>query len=194
MNPDLHFKTVMIGDSGVGKTTMVKQMAEGIFVNTHIPTVGPQFVTVDLVVEGESIRLELWDTAGQEVYRALVGFYAREAHGAILVVDCTAQSSLDSAPDWLKFIREESPSVKIILFVNKTDQEDLRTVTTADCEKFAAANGLEVVEGSARTGRRLPEAFEMLAGMMAANAPRKSEDDDRIIIKQGTGQSDGGCC
>jgi small GTP-binding protein len=182
----------MIGDSGVGKTTIVKWVSAGIFLSEHTPTIGGQFVTLEIIVEGTTVTLELWDTAGQEVYRALVGFYARDSQGAILVVDSTATPDLDSARDWLRFIRDESTSAKVLLFVNKIDRQADRILPTEICEKFAAANGLEVIEGSAKTGLHVREAFESLAAAMAAGlAPAPAIG---IPVASPSGQSGGSCC
>jgi small GTP-binding protein len=194
MAPTARFKTVMIGDSGVGKTTIVKWISEGIFISAHLPTIGSQFVTVEVSVEDQKICLELWDTAGQEVYRALVGFYARDARGAMFVIDSTREAGLDSAPDWLKFIREESPSAKVLIFVNKIDQEDARAIDSAAIEQFAQANGLEFVEGSAKTGHRLKEAFETLAQMMMLDLPQASDPKESLDMAAVQAESAGGCC
>jgi hypothetical protein len=96
MMEDPHYKVVMLGDSGVGKTALVNRISEGVFTDSHVPTVGSQFIALPLDLGGKKLTLELWDTAGQEVYRSLVGFYTREAIGFANKVDLDAQRVVSS--------------------------------------------------------------------------------------------------
>jgi small GTP-binding protein len=160
--PERRFKVVMIGDSGVGKTALVNRMSDDRFAPSHVPTVGSQFVTVSLTVDANDLVFELWDTAGQEVYRSLVSFYARDAKGAFVVLDITSTSSFNGLGEWVSFIRRESPSVKILVFANKTDLAGERRVNVQDIRDFAEANAVEFFEGSAKTGENVADAFERM--------------------------------
>lgn len=175
MADEPHFKVVMLGDSGVGKTALVNRISEGVFNEAHVPTVGSQFIALPLEVSKRKMTLELWDTAGQEVYRSLVGFYTREAKGAFLVFDVTSEQTFNSLAEWVKFANEATPGVKIILFANKIDLEDQRQVQTAQIKQFAQTNGIDYIEGSAKTGQNTVDAFERMGEMMlsteAANQP-----------------------
>lgn len=166
MADDPHFKVVMLGESGVGKTALVNRISEGVFNEAHVPTVGSQFIALPLEVSQKKMTLELWDTAGQEVYRSLVGFYTREAKGAFLVFDVTSEQTFNVLGDWIKFANEATPGVKIILFANKTDLDDQRTVKTEQIRQFAQANKLEFLEGSAKTGQNTVDAFEKMGELM----------------------------
>ncbi|KAK8882619.1 hypothetical protein M9Y10_045261 [Tritrichomonas musculus] len=172
---DIHFKVVMVGDSGVGKTALVNRISEGAFVNVHVPTVGSQFITLNLEIEGTKIVLELWDTAGQEVYRSLVGFYTREAKGAFLVCDITNKASFDGLHEWVNFITDAAPGVKIILFANKIDLSN-RLVTNEMLQEFSKSHNLEFFEGSAKTGENTTNAFERM-GELLLQHQRSNQND-----------------
>lgn len=191
---DLHFKIVMIGDSGVGKTALVNQISEGIFTDVHVPTVGSQFITLPLEIDKTNIVMELWDTAGQEVYRSLVGFYTREAKGAFLVFDVTSEESFQSLPEWITFVNEATPGVQIILFANKIDLPD-RKVSADDIQQFAKSNNLEVIEGSAKTGENAKEAFELMGDklLQSGNLP-KQEQVPMKLDQEESGKKKKKCC
>jgi small GTP-binding protein len=166
------FKVVMIGDSGVGKTAFVNRMLDGNFSPNHVPTVGSQFVTIELTVEGH----ELWDTVGQEVYRSLVGFYARDAKGEIVVADVTARGSYEPLLNWIKFIRTESPGAKLVVFGNKTDLPN-RAIRSDEFRAIADAQQTQVFEGSAKTGEHVADAFERMGEMFIVGIENNDQDD-----------------
>lgn len=166
MGEEPHYKIVMLGDSGVGKTALVSRISEGGFADTHVPTVGAQFVALPFQVDKTKLTLEVWDTAGQEVYRSLVSFYTREARGAFLVFDVTDEKTFTGLEQWIKFANEQAPGAKIILFANKTDLEEKRVVSSADIKEFASKNSIDVVEGSAKTGQNTQDAFEKMGMLM----------------------------
>lgn len=191
---DLHFKIVMIGDSGVGKTALVNQISEGIFTDVHVPTVGSQFITLPLEIDKTNIVMELWDTAGQEVYRSLVGFYTREAKGAFLVFDVTSEESFQSLPEWITFVNEATTGVQVILFANKIDLPN-RKVSADDIQQFAKSNNLEVIEGSAKTGENAKEAFELMGDrlLQSGNLP-KQEQVPMKLNQEESGKKKKKCC
>jgi small GTP-binding protein len=153
----------MLGDSGVGKTALVERISEDIFQDCHVPTVGAQFTSLQLAVGEQTILIELWDTAGQEVFRSLVGFYARDALGMILMFDLTHEATFEGLSQWVEFARSSSPQAIVVLFANKLDLVDQRKVTKEDAESFAEKNQLIYFEGSAKTGETIRDAFERLA-------------------------------
>jgi small GTP-binding protein len=161
-----HYKVVLLGDSGVGKTAIVERIAEDIFPKTHVPTVGAQFISLEVQIGDQFFILELWDTAGQEVFRSLAGFYARDAKGAFVLYDIANKESFTNVPKWLSFVTDHSPSAKIILFGNKIDLADDREVAKADGEALAAEKGLIFFEGSAKTSENVRDAFERMTELV----------------------------
>jgi small GTP-binding protein len=193
MGDDPHYKVVMLGDSGVGKTALVNRISEGAFSESHVPTVGSQFIALPLEVGSKKMTLELWDTAGQEVYRSLVGFYTREAKGAFLVFDVTNDQTFQGLPEWIKFVNEQAPGVKVIIFANKVDLEDQRVIASDKIQEFAKSNNVELVEGSAKLGQNTTDAFEKMGELMlttegSSAAPVTITADDAGHAKKK------GCC
>ena len=101
------FKVVLVGDSNVGKTSMLQRFAKDTFRNDIEPTVGPQFMSrlVELEDTGATMKLQIWDTAGQEKYRSVTPIYYRDAAAAICVFDVTSRQSLDDAEKWVEDLR-----------------------------------------------------------------------------------------
>jgi small GTP-binding protein len=190
MMEDPHYKVVMLGDSGVGKTALVNRISEGVFTDSHVPTVGSQFIALPLDLGGRKLTLELWDTAGQEVYRSLVGFYTREAKGAFLCFDVTSEQSYQGLPEWIKFVNEQAAGVKVIIFANKIDLESQRVVSSETIRDFAKSQGIELVEGSAKLGQNTTDAFEKMGELMLSTSSNAGpalviEADDKKTKQKG---------
>jgi small GTP-binding protein len=160
-------KVVLLGDTGVGKTVLVERALSDAFSGGHIPTIGAQFVPLEVAVGGVRANLEVWDTAGQERYRSLIGFYARGARGALVLYDMTCARSFEQIPAWFEFARAQSPDVRCVLFGNKADLADARAVTADQGEAMAERLGAPFFEGSARTAENVREAFERVALLVA---------------------------
>jgi small GTP-binding protein len=137
------------------------------------------------------MTLELWDAAGQEVCRSLVGFYTREAKGAFLVFDVTQESTFEGLAEWIKFVNEQAPGVKIIAFANKTDLEEQRVVSSDRIRQFGASQKIEVVEGSAKIGQNTTDAFEKMGELVAGS---ESNVEAGVAMKPPDKRKKKGCC
>ena len=114
-NYDLSFKIIVIGDSGVGKSCLTMKATKNYFENYYSPTVGFEFFTFNVKVKDKSIRLQIWDTCGQEVYRSLISSFYRNSSLAILVYSIDTEQSYKNLETWLNQIREHgNPDIKII--------------------------------------------------------------------------------
>jgi small GTP-binding protein len=163
------FKVVMIGDSGVGKTALVDQYLSSSFTDSGLATVGIDFHAATVVLDGEPVHLQLWDTAGQEKYRAITTQYMRGAGGVILVFAVSQRDSFDHIGVWKDLVDQMIGSrVSMILVGNKSD---LRERGVSEEEGLAVAQGydLEYFETSAKTGQNVKVIFEELARMMAVH-------------------------
>jgi small GTP-binding protein len=164
---DRHYKVIMIGDSGVGKTALVNRLSCNTFVSAHAPTVGGQFAAIPLDLGDRQLTVELWDTAGQEMYRSIVAFYAREAMGAFLVFDVTNADSFEGVPQWIDFANDNAPGVKLVLFANKTDLAEQRVISFDDILEFAHEHKLEFFEGSAYLNEHVQDAMRKMGELLA---------------------------
>ena len=134
---DLSFKLIIVGDSAVGKSCLSIKATRNYFEDFYSPTVGFEFLTFNVKVEDKTVKLQIWDTCGQEVYRSLISSFYRSASLAIMVYSIDNEDSFSNIEKWLNDIKTQSnPDVKIFLIGNKADLEDKRKITRAQGEKF----------------------------------------------------------
>ncbi|KAH0602322.1 uncharacterized protein H6S33_011236 [Morchella sextelata] len=167
-------KVVNIGDSGCGKSSLTIRLCEGRFTPTHDVTIGVEFGSRIIPCDPTSplpnppkIKLQIWDTAGQESFRAITRSYFRGATGALLVYDITRRDTFTHVQGWLEELRGAAePNISIILVGNKSDLAEgengggKREVGIEEAQEWARVNGVKaVVETSAKTGEGVEEAF-----------------------------------
>lgn len=162
---DVSFKVVVLGDSGVGKSCMVMQLAEGRFPTTMKATIGCDYAIKRVKVGQRVVKLDLWDTAGQETYRAVTRTFYREAHAAVLVYNLTKAETFQSVSGWLQDLRDYiEPSVPVYLAGNMRDLKDRQEVASEVGREFCRTHGLSgFAEVSAKTGFGLSELFSQVA-------------------------------
>ena len=156
----LSFKFVLVGDSAVGKTAMCKQFCEHKFDENQAQTVGLEFGTRSLDIKGTKVKLQIWDTAGQEKFHSITRNYFRSAMAVFLVFDVTNRDSFSHLSVWADDAMKLSPTSSIkVLVGNKTDLAEKRAVSTAEAQDFAEQNGLKFFETSALSGDRIEDTF-----------------------------------
>lgn len=154
------FKYIIIGDTGVGKSCLLLQFTDKRFQPVHDLTIGVEFGARMINIDNKQIKLQIWDTAGQESFRSITRSYYRGAAGALLVYDITRRDTFNHLTSWLDDARQHSNSnMTIMLIGNKADLEHRRAVTTEEGEQFAVENGLIFLETSAKTAVNVEEAF-----------------------------------
>ena len=121
---------LLIGSSGVGKSSLLVRFADDMFTDNFMPTIGVDFKIKTIEVDGKKIKLQIWDTAGQERYRAITNAYYRDAVGALLVYDITSEKSFESIEEkWRRELMDNAEENIVLLLVgNKSDLEDRREV------------------------------------------------------------------
>ena len=151
---DLSFKIIVIGDSGVGKSCLTSKAAKNSFEEYYQATVGFEFLTFNLKLDDNVIKLQIWDTCGQEIYRSLISNFYRNSSLAVLVYSIDNEQSFKNAETWLHELKEQSnPDVRIFLVGNKCDLEESRKVPKEEAEKFKNENKIDkFFETSAKTG------------------------------------------
>ncbi len=171
------FKYIIVGDSAVGKSCLLLRFVEQKFIPLHDVTVGVEFCNKTLQVPSKdgsekTIKVQIWDTAGQEQFRSITRSYYRGAAGALLVYDVTNRSSFEALEGWLKDMlagvgMEASPNgvsgMVIMLVGNKTDLEHKRKVSREEGEQFARDHGLLFIETSAKDNLNVSESFNETA-------------------------------
>jgi len=161
-NYDYTFKFIIIGDASVGKSCIMRQFIDQRFASDCPHTIGVEYGTkIVQTKEGKRVKLQIWDTAGQERFRAVTRSYYRGAAGVIIVYDTTKRMSFNNVGTWLNDAGSLAlPSTVKILIGNKVDLEDQRDITYQEAETFAADNDVRFLEGSAKTGKNIQEAFD----------------------------------
>ena len=159
------FRLILVGDSHVGKSCLLRRFKEGRFIEFNDPTVGVDFHTNMIQVENCMLKLQLWDTAGHERFRAITRSYYRNAVGVLLVFDVTDHDSFTKLPEWIDDILQSSkPNTPIFVLVgNKSDLDNKREVLSRDAHQYAQDHGMEYIETSARTGNNTDKVFNLLA-------------------------------
>jgi len=196
---DQLFKIVLIGDSGVGKSNLLKRYIKDMFSADEKSTIGVEFATKIVELgEGKRIKAQIWDTAGQERYRAITNAYYRRALGAMLLYDVASQQSFDHVEQWLTELREHaSRNVVVMLVGNKTDLGD-RKVATEEGQRFADAEGLLFMETSALSGDNVERAFlsilEAVNEQVALTDPEDTNQLPNTSLNLSHPQKSNGCC
>lgn len=171
---DYLFKIVIIGDSGVGKSSLLLRFAENSFTESYLTTIGVDFRFRTLTVGGKSVKLHIWDTAGQERFRTMTSAYYRGSDGIVLVYDTTDRDTFDHMDSWLAEVNRFSNDATCKLLVgNKSDLTAQRAVTSEEGQKKATSLGvLGFIETSAQSADKVDQAFSLIAAEMIKQADR----------------------
>lgn len=158
---DYIFKVVVLGDSGVGKTNILTRFTNNEFNSNSKTTIGVEFATKGVYIDNKYIKAQIWDTAGQEKFRAVTSVYYRGAMGALLVYDITKEQSFTNLQIWMRELYDncDRGSMTVMLIGNKCDLEQMREVSAEKAKKFAEKNGIAFLEVSALDNINISEAF-----------------------------------
>ncbi|VDP24140.1 unnamed protein product [Schistosoma margrebowiei] len=158
------FKYIIIGDTAVGKSCLLLQFTDQRFQPVYDLTIGVEFGARMVNIGDKQIKLQVWDTAGQESFRSITRSYYRGAAGALLVYDVTRRDTFNHLASWLQDARQHaSPNMVITLVGNKCDLDARREVKQEEAEAFARENNLLFLETSAKTGVNVEQAFATTA-------------------------------
>ena len=157
---DFIFKVLLLGNSDVGKSSMLLRFVDSVWNDAFTPTIGVDFKVKTLDINNKRVKMQIWDTAGQERFRTVVSTYFRGAHGILLLYDVTNKDSFKNLENWLIEIEKNSnQKVLKILIGNKCDLTEDREITTEEGQTFANRNGMEFMETSAKMNTNVSEAL-----------------------------------
>lgn len=160
---DYLMKFIIIGDSGVGKTCFLMRFADDSFTASHISTIGIDFKIKPVVIDGKRIKLQIWDTAGQDRFRTITQTYYKGAMGVILTYDCTDEKSFNNVKSWMKQLEAHAtPGVTKVLIGNKCDSPD-KKIDISKGQALADEYHMKFFETSAKNNINVKETFYYLA-------------------------------
>ena len=199
---DYKLKLVVVGDSGVGKTNLIKRFANNTFNSNSKATVGVEFISKSFKINNTIFKIEIWDTAGQERYKSITAAYYKGAKGALVVYDITSKISFENIDKWMLEIKDKSSKdLKLMIIGNKSDLKDGRQVSNEEAMRKAKDTGIALMETSALDSTNVKEAFhdllkEMYKEMSAKIAKvEESLNDNKEAVQLETNEGKKkGCC
>eukprot|EP00766_Chilomastix_caulleryi_P005010 gnl/Chilomastix_caulleri/640.p1 GENE.gnl/Chilomastix_caulleri/640~~gnl/Chilomastix_caulleri/640.p1 ORF type:complete len:192 (-),score=34.29 gnl/Chilomastix_caulleri/640:325-900(-) len=164
MQKSTQCKLVLLGDTGVGKSSLVLRFVRNTFIDYAEPTIGAAFLTQTVQLDDRIVKFEVWDTAGQERYRSLAPMYYRDAPSAVIVYDITNRETFTLAKEWVEKLKVEAAAdVVIALAGNKCDLVSRRQVSVEEAQRYSEENKLIFFETSAKTKKNVEEMFREVA-------------------------------
>jgi len=186
MNYDEKCQLLIIGDSTVGKTSILSRFANGTFNSNYLATVGLDNFTKDEIIDNKTVRIKIWDTAGQERYKALTKGFFRNAQGIMIVYDVTNAETFENLTIWIKSINEhmgtDTEKIPSIVIGNKVDSEE-REVKYEEAELFAKKYNYPYFETSAKTGENIDQTIRFLVKeVINKNSGNNDNNNGNIVI------------
>lgn len=193
MSSTREVKVVLLGDTGVGKSSLVLRFVTEDFKEYSESTIGASFMSKVEVIDGTAYKYQIWDTAGQEKYHSLAPMYYRGAAAAIIVYDITNVLSFEKTQAWVEELQRHGPeNIVLVVAGNKADLEDKRVVGKDKAEAYAKKIGGIFLETSAKTGQSVADAFKGICSRLKPEGDDDDDDDEADI--GGTGTKKQGCC
>ena len=178
---EMMVKVILIGDSGVGKTNIMSKFLKNQFMEESKATIGVEFGSKLFNHEGHKIKAQIWDTAGQEKYKAITGAYYKGSKGALVVYDITQKKTFENIEKWVNDLKAAGdPKITIILIGNKNDLDDKRQVSKDQGEEKARSFGCAFLETSAYSGDNIDKAFNLMVKEIYEKFSNDSTGEDEL--------------
>ena len=172
----LSMKLLLIGDSEVGKTSLLLKYTEHIFPEEHIATIGVEYKDKYIIKDNYNIRLQIWDTAGQERFHSITKNIYRNTNGVIFIYDITKKETFDNIKNWILDLQSASADIKGIILGNKNDLTDKREVNMTDLKELGENYKMPYMETSAKNNVNVNEGFELIV-----NELLQDKDENQIM-------------
>ncbi|XP_075996029.1 EF-hand calcium-binding domain-containing protein 4B [Genypterus blacodes] len=190
--PDRFFKIVLVGNSSVGKTSLLRRFCDDCFYSGTSATVGIDYSVKTITVDNSLVALQMWDTAGQERYRSITKQFFRKADGVVVLYDITSEQSFTAVRQWLMSVQEcAGEEIAVMLLGNKTDKESLREVQRGMGENLAKECEMIFYECSAYSGHNVAESMVHLARLLKDQEDREKEKTIQLVSSPAQKKS---CC
>ena len=170
---EIRLKLLILGDSAVGKTSMLLKYTDNFFPESHLATIGIEFKTKEIKFNDYLVLLKIWDTAGQERFRAITKSYFRGSNGVIFMYNITKKETFKNVKDWIKDSENNNFGFEKILVGNKIDLEQIREVELKDVEEWAGQKNINVLEISAKNGTNVEKCFNELIRLILENKSKQ---------------------
>ncbi|MHA1378854.1 MAG: GTP-binding protein [Candidatus Helarchaeota archaeon] len=165
---DYLFKVIVVGDGAVGKTAITIRFAEGRFEEHYKMTIGVDFAIKLIEIGGYKVKLQVWDTGGQERFSYIRPLYYKGAMAAIAIFDLTNRESYENLPKWFQEVADNCGAIPLMLVGNKSDLPD-RAVETTEAQELSNKLGVEYFEASAKNGQNINDLFRRLGEILLAS-------------------------
>ena len=180
MDRRVHYKVVILGCSGVGKSSLATRYIRKNFFEYSESTIGAAFLTAPVLKNEREVILDIWDTAGQERYHSLAPMYYRSSDAVIIVYDITNPDSLDEAKKWYNEIKNILFDAYIIFVGNKNDFVNSRKIYFDEIKKYTDKNKLDLIETSAKTGRNVEKLFLQIIDNLPDISKKQASSDIKL--------------
>ena len=178
---DMMIKVVLIGDSGVGKTNIMSKFLKNQFMENSKATVGVEFGSKLFIHQDHKIKAQIWDTAGQEKYKAITGAYYKGSKGALVIYDITRKETFANLEKWVNDLKTAGdPKITIIIIGNKCDLADKRQISKEEGEEKAKSFGCAFLETSAFNGENIDKAFDIMVKEIYQKFSSDTGGDDQL--------------
>ena len=177
---EINVKLLIVGDSSVGKTSLLLQYTEDNFPSQHIATIGVEYKIKIIPYKDYRLKLQIWDTAGQERFHSITNNFFHNADGILFVYDITDEKSSEGAKKWIREAKEVGNFFQRILIGNKSDLEEDRKVTKEEAEKYCKEINICHFESSAKENINIKEVFDKIIELIF-----KDKSDEEIIKEFG---------
>ena len=190
------FKILLLGDSSVGKTSLLVRYTDNIYNAEEISTLGIDYRVKCISINNENIHLDLWDTAGQERFKSIAKNYFKGAHGFLFVYDITRKESFDGMKNWIREAERNSGHFQYVIVGNKCDLEDKRQVPFEDLKRLGENYNAPYFEASAKMEINVNECFSVLANNIndAFQPPETQPTSSKLTKKKSSKKKDDKNC
>lgn len=187
------YKVILLGDAGVGKTSLCRRYTENTFDFKMNPTIGSSHIRTRVNVEGRSVELMIWDTAGQEQFASLVPLYSRNTDVCLVVASVVNSDSCNHIMTWIKRINDSGVYPSIVVAINKVDLVEDQPPSIDEIRKKYTQGIDYIFLTSARTGSGIEQLFQQVASD-AINFHKKDQKDDNVQLADQASKESKGCC